>query len=460
MTQGLTSHRPVLTTDGSIDTSQVPFAITDRCFIPRQRYFDRTFFELENEKLWPHVWQMACRLEEIPHVGDFVEYWVARYSVIVVRTGENEIKAYQNACRHRGTQLAVGCGTFQGGQIVCPFHGWRWNLDGTPAHLYGGKGFDARVLDPRDLELIECQVGTWANCVFINMDRSAPPLLDALEPLPRFLDAMNVGEMYVDWWKAVRLRANWKIAMEAFMEGWHTMATHPQLTLGAGEQFPADFLSVQHSYPNGHASLEQGHDNDVQADLGLTSKAEAERTLAFMRAISQGLGAMVLEKDVQVIEGLRNIDCAPEKFSANMIEAIYAWNSGAGIRLPAPDPEVLGRWGSQWFVFPNFMIHPLFGNAISYRVRPDSDDPEHCYFELWSLTLYPRGQEPGKPVFGGVHPIDDESVWPLVPRQDFSNIERQQRGLHTPGYRAQRLARKYEDGIANMHAHLDTYLAR
>ena len=76
------------------------------------------------------------------------------------------------------------------------------------------------------------------------------------------------------------------------------------------------------------------------------------------------------------------------------------------------------------------------------------------------MTLYPEGQQPGKPDFDGERPIDDESFWPQIPRQDFSNIESQQRGLHTPGYRTTRLARKYEDGIANMHAHLDTYLAR
>ena len=65
--------RPV----AAVDTSSVPFAITDRAFLAPQRYTDRQFFELENEKLWPHVWQMACRLQEIPKVGDFVEYWVA-----------------------------------------------------------------------------------------------------------------------------------------------------------------------------------------------------------------------------------------------------------------------------------------------------------------------------------------------------------------------------------------------
>ncbi|MDT3442248.1 MULTISPECIES: aromatic ring-hydroxylating dioxygenase subunit alpha [unclassified Pseudofrankia] len=450
----------VLAQETGVDTSEVPFAVTDRAKVPRERYYDKAFFDLENEKLWPRVWQMACRLEEIPNVGDYTEYWVARYSVIVVRTSPTEIKAYQNACRHRATQLAVGRGSFRGGQIVCPFHGWRWNLDGTPSlPLYGAQGFEPRCLDEDDLRLIECQVDTWAGCVWINMDRDAPPLQHAMRPLPEFLDPLRIGDMRVHWWKSIRLNCNWKIAIEAFMEGWHVMSTHPQLTMGAGEAFPADFLDIQHSYENGHASLEEGHDKEVAEGLGLTAQAEVEKTLGFLRLTCDQLQAMVLPKDVQVVESLRNIDCAPEEFSGRMIQAMYAWNTGAGIKLPDPEPEILARWGSQWFIFPNFMFHPLFGNSISYRARPDGDDPEHCLFEVWSLTLFPEGQEPGKPTFDGEFAKDDEA-WPRIPRQDFSNMERQQIGLHQPGFTTMRLAKKFEDGIANFHAYLDTYLAR
>ena len=67
-------------------TKSVPLRVTDPELIPAKRYYDEEFFKLENEKLWPHVWQMACRLEEIPNVGDFVEYTILEKSVIVVNT--------------------------------------------------------------------------------------------------------------------------------------------------------------------------------------------------------------------------------------------------------------------------------------------------------------------------------------------------------------------------------------
>ena len=90
-------------------TTKVPFQITDPERIPTRRYFDEEFYKLECERLWPHVWQMACRLEQIPNLGDWAEYKILDRSVIVVRTKQG-VKAFHNACRHRGVQLANGHG--------------------------------------------------------------------------------------------------------------------------------------------------------------------------------------------------------------------------------------------------------------------------------------------------------------------------------------------------------------
>ena len=107
----------------------VPFQVTDPERIPVKRYYDEEFYKLECERLWPHVWQMACRLEQIPNVGDWVEYSNLGKSVIVVRTKKG-VKAYHNACRHRGVQLAKGHGNCKAQGFICPFHGWRFNMDG------------------------------------------------------------------------------------------------------------------------------------------------------------------------------------------------------------------------------------------------------------------------------------------------------------------------------------------
>ena len=69
------------------------------------RYTSVEFAALENEHLWQNVWQMACRVEHIPNVGDYVQYEVADLSLIVVRTAPEVVKAFHNSCRHRGTSL-------------------------------------------------------------------------------------------------------------------------------------------------------------------------------------------------------------------------------------------------------------------------------------------------------------------------------------------------------------------
>ena len=85
--------------------------------VPGARYTSREFFDLEMERLWPRVWQIACREEEIPDPGDFLEYTIGDQSILVVRQDADTITAFYNACTHRGTRLAAGTGTFATAEI-------------------------------------------------------------------------------------------------------------------------------------------------------------------------------------------------------------------------------------------------------------------------------------------------------------------------------------------------------
>src|ERR1700735_2640842 len=118
----------------------VPYAIADLDRVRKERYFDPDFFQMEAELLWPRVWQMACRLEEIPNVRDFVEYEILDRSVIVVRMSETEVAAYENSCRHRGVKVIEGRGTLKSG-FTCPFHGWCYGLDGVNAFVSKARAF-------------------------------------------------------------------------------------------------------------------------------------------------------------------------------------------------------------------------------------------------------------------------------------------------------------------------------
>ncbi|MCB2079367.1 MAG: Rieske (2Fe-2S) protein, partial [Novosphingobium sp.] len=206
--------------DGGLRT--VPYPMDDPERVPVQRYFDEEFYQAELDHLWPHVWQMACRLEQIPEIGDWIEYTNVGNSILLVRTRDG-VKAWHNACRHRGVPIAGGTtigsshanahGNCAKTGFVCPFHGWRWNMDGENTLVYGKHLFSERQLEDGDINLISCRVEEWGGCAWINLDDDAPSVKESLGPVADRLDAHLVGNLRAEWHYGTVLPANWKIAM-------------------------------------------------------------------------------------------------------------------------------------------------------------------------------------------------------------------------------------------------------
>jgi phenylpropionate dioxygenase-like ring-hydroxylating dioxygenase large terminal subunit len=442
--------------------AKVPFPITDGRYIPKQRYYDRGFFELEKKHLWPHSWLMAARTEEIPHPGDYSEFEIAGNSVLIIRQQDGSVKALHNACRHRATELAKGCGRLPGGQIVCPFHGWRWNLDGSSSFVFVPGVFDQDQLTPEQVRLRECKVEVWAGMVWINMDHDAPPLSEAMAPAQGILDSIGIGFQRVKWWKQVILNANWKMTMEAFLEGYHVMQTHPQLLQGRGEEYGAmqSEMTEYTAFRGGHGRFRGASSREgALARSDRVSDSDFEDFIESNRLLATGQDAMALDRDVQVFEGLRSkIDPNDPEYAAKAIGALYEYATGAGIPMSPPGAQTR-QWGGELFIYPNYFMLPMYGNCLVYRMRPYNNDPEWCLFDVWSLTTYPEGQEPEQAELMGVFDKDDPEHWGLIPRQDFSNIERQQRGLHSQSFEALRLSPVLEKTITNLHEELDRTIA-
>src|SRR5829696_2926474 len=196
--------------------------------VPRERYTSREWHRLEVERLWRRVWQFVCREEHLPSPGDHIVYEIAELSFLVIRTGSGEIKAYPNACLHRGRRLKDHDGHCS--EIRCSFHGFAWALDGALADVPAAWDFPhvaerAEV----DFRLPECKVGTWAGFVFINPDPDAEPLEDFIGGLADQFAVWDLGNRYVEAHVSKIIRANWKITQEAFCEAFHVNATHPQI---------------------------------------------------------------------------------------------------------------------------------------------------------------------------------------------------------------------------------------
>ncbi|WP_459758433.1 aromatic ring-hydroxylating oxygenase subunit alpha, partial [Mycobacterium riyadhense] len=348
----------------------VPWAVQTADRIPKQRYYDPEFYALETEMLWPRVWQMACRLEEIPKAGDFVEYEILDESIIVVRLDDANVRAYHNACRHRGVKLVEGNGSRR--TFVCPFHGWCWSIDGHNTYVARPEVFDEHNLCPEDLQLVSVRCEMWGGCAWINLDEAAPPLRQCLEPFASIYDAWKVEALRTEWWQSCRLPVNWKLATAAFMEGYHVPQTHPQL-----------LPSAQH---NGASATHE----IIQASL------------YFMRTLGTGMGGMTHENDIRIAEGLQNMELPADPVAAMAVwkstlnDAVVSWHRARGSDMP--DLNELVRRGitdAIGFGFPHHFILPTYSSASSYRIRPLG--PEETLFEIWSLTRFPSDLSAGRP---------------------------------------------------------------
>jgi phenylpropionate dioxygenase-like ring-hydroxylating dioxygenase large terminal subunit len=437
----------------------VPYAMTRTDRVPAKRYYDPEFYAMENELLWPRVWQVACFLAEIPNPGDYVTYENLGKSVIVVRIDDKTVRAFHNACRHRGVEVVgEGSGNVLKSGFTCPFHGWCYGLDGANTFLYQPDLFEESNRRPEDLALAPCRVETWGGLAFINWDDNAPPLLDSISEYAGFHDVWKVEGLWPEWWLSCRMPTNWKLAMEAFMEGYHVMETHPQLYPSTGNR---------NVYVD-RGTSETDQETRARRLLGQTvdrldSKEFVRRQVDRMRLLSVGMAGMTHEKDIRIAEGLSDLELpnnfpeAIQVWNKALNRAVMQWHTAQGVDMP--DLDFITNNGlivGVEFCFPHFFFLPTWSSSSAYRIRPLG--PEECLFELYSLTRYPPGQEPPMPARPTPMAPDDPR-WPPIPTQDFSNLPRQQKGLHAGGFEYMRLSNQIEGMIANYQRLIDGYLA-
>jgi hypothetical protein len=323
-------------------------------------------------------------------------------------------------------------------------------MEGRNTFVYGRSKFSERQLDQADLALPPVRLELWGGSAWINHDDEAPSFRDTLGPLADRLEAREIDKMRAEWCYATVLPANWKIAMEAFMEGLHIMRTHPQLY----ESSPHLFASMYEQTPG-------------SAPWPLNAKASARDTVKtyvrYMEVVSEGMAGMIHAKDVGVAHQLVDV-ALPE----DPAQAFAGWYSRVRQELtrqgraggePTPDLNALAVshpvYGVE-YLFPHCFMLPILTSMSAYRIRPLG--PESCYFEIWSLTLFPEGQEPA-PVMDPVVLPYDSPDFPPIPQQDYSNIPRQQVGLHAEGFEFMRLGKDVEGLISNYQRVIDAYLA-
>jgi phenylpropionate dioxygenase-like ring-hydroxylating dioxygenase large terminal subunit len=412
--------------------------------VSAERYFSKEWHDREVENVWRKCWQLACREEEIPNVGDHIVYEIVHDSLIVVRTSPTEIRAYVNSCLHRGTLLRTEGGCVQ--SFRCPFHAWTWNLDGKLVNMH--QDWDLSHVNADDMNLPQAQVGTWGGFVFINFDENCEPLSSYLENLPEHFDSFDLDKRYKAAHVAKIMPCNWKLAMEAFIEAYHVAIAHPQVLAYYGDS------NTQYDVWPGIR-----HVSRMISVQGVPSPAltgiDPNRTIEEMRRDVPFFAG----KPIELAEG----DSARAKLAERAREKIS--RSIGSDMSSLSDTESLDL--IEYMLFPNMV--PWGGQAlpICYRFRPNGDDPETSIMEI--MFLFSKAPDGSHPAPAEIRWLGADQNWSDAPElgsaamvadQDTENLYRIQKGLRASKKPGVTLAQYQESRIRHFHATLDDYMSR
>ncbi len=409
--------------------------------LPVDVYLSADYLQREVEGLWRRVWQVAGRVEDVSKPGDSFVYDIGDDSLLVLRTQAGDLRAYHNACLHRGTRLRDDAGSLE--RIRCPFHGFTWSLEGELCEVPCRWDFpqieDARFRLPR------AAVDTWGGFVFVNLDPDCGPLADYLEDLPRHFERWPLEERYVAARVERRVACNWKIAIEAFIETYHIVGVH-----AANLPFFGDANSQYDVWQD-----QRHHDRMLNASG--TPSPHLRGTLSDQRVVDIAARFGMAEPGTRVPEG-RTARSVLVEASRKRIEA------GLGIDTkPFSDAEVQDV--IQYSLFPNVVLFGGLGSPLFYRARPDGANPDSCLFEVMLLAPIPDGAE--RPAPAPHRFLAEDEKWSDVPElsyfgpvldEDQEIMPRVQRGLRASRKTTNTLAVYQESRIRHFRRTLEEYV--
>jgi phenylpropionate dioxygenase-like ring-hydroxylating dioxygenase large terminal subunit len=208
--QRIFDHIDNRTTDLSAETWREP--------VENYRSVER--FTAERELVLRRYPTPFCPSAALPESGSYVARDAAGTPILAVRGADGRVRAFRNACRHRGTQLVAGAGCEKA--FVCRYHGWTYALDGALRHVPHEHGFPDLDKSTRGLVPVDA-VEEVGGMVFITQDAPSPPNTN-LDQLPPIISPQHRLLQSAE----LEVPANWKIFAEGFLEGYHIRATHPE----------------------------------------------------------------------------------------------------------------------------------------------------------------------------------------------------------------------------------------
>ncbi len=212
--------------------------------LPNSAYTSEDFYKLEQQTVFRNNWVFVGFAHQLESVGDMIPIEVAGQPLVLVKGDDGSIRGFHNVCRHRGAKLVVEKKNSR--KFICPNHAWSYNLEGkliARPHFHGGEKHDINTETCHRADMQEVSCETWFDWVFVNLSGDAGNFIDYLEPVVKRLEGYDFSDLHFCDALEFDIKANWKLAVENFIEPYHVFACHPWLNgfVGMDERCPPDF---------------------------------------------------------------------------------------------------------------------------------------------------------------------------------------------------------------------------
>lgn len=398
----------------------------------KDRYLSAAWAAREWDRVFRCCWLYAVPASVVAEPRSFATFDIGPEGIVITRTESGELRAFYNVCQHRGRRLVDDrCGS--AGGFVCPYHAWSYRLDGSVRAV-----FDRIEVFPDDVELPTfippVRVDVWAGLVFVCMDPDAPPLREYLGVVAEHLASYPLDRFALVDDQTVQWDCNWKVAMDAFHESYHTLGTHPQMM-----DYVADTNVTIDCY-----------DRHTRFHMPWGAPAPRVRDRDRPNA-TQAAAFAAYGFDVATFEG--TADDAYLAFQHHKRAALAARGYPVAQLEPRQFSDVFS-----YTLFPNVQIAFSAERCLLTRHRPDPTDPQRMLFDAQSFSWV--GDDEPWPV----HPepkVGAGPDFPLAPdflMQDARNAPAVQAGMRSAGFAGSQLG-DLELRIRHFHSVLDRYMA-
>ncbi|MES2541844.1 MAG: SRPBCC family protein, partial [Pseudomonadota bacterium] len=225
----MTQHDPSLAIAELRANVSVPFERARA--MPKSVYTSPDFAKAEEEHIFAQEWLCAGRADALPNPGDYLTMTISGEPVIILRDREGVLRGMSNVCRHRMSTLLEGRGNVR--SIVCPYHAWTYNLDGSLRGAPAMARNDAFCKE--DVKLPSVRVEDWQGWIMVTLSPDAPPVAERLAGVDRLVGHLPMAGYREVFREEFRWDTNWKVLAENFMESYHLPVCHAGTIGGASD---------------------------------------------------------------------------------------------------------------------------------------------------------------------------------------------------------------------------------